>query len=75
MTECSLNKHSVVLGSWDLPVVGMNYGFQNPARAALRASLHRCGTSASKIAKFGGTAYDKAPAFAFDAKVSAFRRS
>ena len=29
----------------------------------------------AEIAKFGGTAYDKAPAFAFDAMVSAFRRS
>ena len=26
------------------------------------------------VAKFGGTAYDKAPTFAFDALVSAFRR-
>jgi hypothetical protein len=25
--------------------------------------------------QFGGTTYDKAPAFAFDAMVSAFRRS
>jgi hypothetical protein len=28
-----------------------------------------------EVAKFGGTAYDKAPAFAFDAMVSAFRPS
>jgi hypothetical protein len=28
-----------------------------------------------EVAKFGGTAHDKAPAFSFDAMVSAFRRS
>src|SRR5258708_5827905 len=37
-------------GSWDLSEIGLNYGFQNSARPALRASLHRCATSASKVA-------------------------
>jgi hypothetical protein len=57
----------------DLSVIGLNYGFQNSARAALRASLLR--NVGVEVAKFGGTAYDKAPASAFDAMVSAFRRS
>jgi hypothetical protein len=70
-----LNKHSAVLGSWDLLVVGLNYGFQKfgPCRfESIAPPLRNVGV---KVAKFGGTAYHKAPAFAFDAMVSAFRRS
>ena len=58
-----------------MPVVGMNYGFQNSARAAFESiappPLRNVGVEGRQ---FGGTTYDKAPAFAFDAMVSAFRR-
>jgi hypothetical protein len=70
-----LNKHSDVLGSRDLPAIGLNYGFQkfSPCRfASIAPPLRNVGV---EVAKFGGTAYDKAPAFAFDAMVSAFRPS
>jgi hypothetical protein len=52
-----LNKHSAVLGSWDLLVVGLNYGFQKfgPCRfESIAPPLRNVGV---KVAKFGGTAY------------------
>jgi hypothetical protein len=49
----------------DLSEIRLNYGFQNSARAALRASLHRRATSERddvvEVAKFSGITYDKHP--------------
>jgi hypothetical protein len=56
-----LEEHSAVLGSWDLSVTGLNYGFQNSARA----------TSASKSLNSAALPYVKAPRVAFNAMPSA----
>jgi hypothetical protein len=74
-TECGFNKHSAVVGSCDLPDLWTEYWTSkfSPCRfESIAPPLHNVGV---EVAKFGGTAYDKAPAFAFDAMVSAFRRS
>src|SRR6266581_5322019 len=65
-----LNKHSVVLGSWDLLVVGMNHGFQKFSRCRFESIAPPLRNVGVEGRQFGGTTYDKAPAFAFDAMVS-----